>query len=259
MKILKALKEKNGGKLHLVGFSWGGLRAMMAYLDLSEVDRKGISLSLVDPLIPSLAVGKYAGLVSLAKKSNIIGNGEMAGVIRRKGFNVVKSMSKENITQGDVMRLIRHCIEQEEIIKKKLDSLQDKTVDIRQITLMGAKGMDGEVPNGKDGLGTNEDYVKFFRDIVLPKSKYGILNVMEKHSHNTFIGSKNGLYCGTDEFLKWLNEACAVAKDDTNDFISDFFSCLISYLGGNEDASVGSSNGSEGDGTKNRENCCTIS
>ena len=116
-------------------------------------------------------------------------------------------MAKENITQGDVMRLIRHCIEQEEIIKKKLDSLQDKTVDILQITLMGAKGMDGEVPNGKDGLGTNEDYVKFFRDIVLPKSKYGILNVMEKHSHNTFIGSKNGLYCGTDEFLKWINQA----------------------------------------------------
>ena len=221
MQILKELKEQNSGKLHLVGFSWGGLRAMMAYLHLTKEEREGISLSLVDPLIPSLAVGKYKNLANTAEISNILGNSKFAKDFRDctlACFFRHGNKEQEILIKGKPMDLVRHCWQQEKIIREKFSQQQNGSLDIRQIALMGAKD-----PNGKDGLGTSEEYVNFFMAEVLPKcntsANGNILEVM-KYSHNTFIGSEGGLYNGTDAFIKWMNQA--VQKK------SRFDSCTIS-------------------------------
>ena len=148
MEILKQLKKKNKGRLHVVGFSWGGLRAMTAYLSLLEEDREGISLSLIDPYIPTLATGEYnVRYFYLIRRMT-------PNYILNKVFNKIMSSN-----EAAVIILIKHCWAQEKEMRDKLQGINGKILDIRGIYLMTIK----------NGLARSPKYTKFFKDKVVPK------------------------------------------------------------------------------------------
>ena len=149
MEILKELKKENNGRLHVVGFSWGGLRAMTAYLSLSEEDRKGISLSLIDPFIPTLATGEYD-----VNFFYLIGR-MIPNYILNKGFNKMMSSS----IQAAATILLKHSWAQEKDMRRKLQRINGKILDIRGIYLM----------TSENGLARSRKYTEFFRDKVVPK------------------------------------------------------------------------------------------
>ena len=160
MAILKNLKEQNGGRLHLVGFSWGGLRAMNAYLSLTEEDRKGISLSLLDPFIPTLTPGRFR----ISKNLLYVAKSIMSKYVLNKTLNKLT---------GNAGVLLKHCWAEETNMRQKLEEIPDKTLDIRGIYLMG-KG---------SGFARSKKYVDFFKDQVLPKC----LKAIDKDDINSLI------------------------------------------------------------------------
>ena len=148
MEILKQLKKENKGRLHVVGFSWGGLRAMTAYLSLLEEDREGISLSLIDPYIPTLATGEYdVSSVYLIRRMT-------PNYILNKVFN---KMMSSNAAAAII--LIKHCWAQEKEMRDKLQGINGKILDIRGIYLM----------TSENGIARSPKYTEFFRDQVVPK------------------------------------------------------------------------------------------
>ena len=52
-ELFKKLKEESGGKLHIAACSSGAMRALLGYLSMTEEEQEGLSVSLVDPFIPS--------------------------------------------------------------------------------------------------------------------------------------------------------------------------------------------------------------
>ena len=177
--ILKKLKEENGGRLHAIGHSLGGLRILHAYLTLSEKDREGISISLIDPFIPSKSP-QHSKLFKFIRFMNFISPTydwsfyniatlPLTIVGRFLSFYIdfwisgllkeIRVRVKSNITD-----LIRYSSEQEAKLLKLLKQTKSESLDIRQVTVMTKDGP-------LSGFGKYPEYIEFLEKELLPKCK----------------------------------------------------------------------------------------
>ena len=181
--ILKKLKEENGGRLHAIGHSLGGLRILHAYLTLSEKDREGISISLIDPFIPSKSP-QHSKLFKFIRFMNFISPTydwsfyniatlPLTIVGRFLSFYIdfcisgllkeIRVRVKSNITD-----LIRYSSEQEAKLLKLLKQAKNESLDIRQVTVMTK---DASLSNSLSGFGKYPEYTEFLEKELLPKCK----------------------------------------------------------------------------------------
>ena len=177
--ILKKLKEENGGRLHAIGHSFGGFRILHAYLTLSEKDREGISISLIDPFILSKSpqhskLFKLIGFINFitptydwsfyniatlpltifGRIASYLIDFWISGLLKE-----IRVRVKSNITD-----LIRYSSEQEAKLLKLLKQTKSESLDIRQVTVMTKDGP-------LSGFGKYPEYIEFLEKELLPKCK----------------------------------------------------------------------------------------
>ena len=219
--ILKKLKEENGGRLHAIGHSLGGLRILHAYLTLSEKDREGISISLIDPFIPSKSpqhwlLLKFIGFINLISPTydwsfydiitlpfTIVGRVLSSFINFVYLFSDRFMVSKDTAIRSDVFSLIRYSSQKEKKILKLLEKAKDDSLDIRQILVMSKNGTTLISPNG---FAKYPKYTEFLEKELLPKCKKSAdgnmlqLEKLAQYDHVELVWNEN------EHFAKWIKE-----------------------------------------------------
>ena len=212
--LFKELKKKYG-KIHVIGQSNGGLTSMLGLCSLTEEEREGISLTLVDAgFRDSVIIDRPIGYIIDYILSQIeyywltpTYRGDLYDIltfpITLYGTYLYSSMTKlfEEGLGGSVFpahsfktsqfsHMGMRWFQNQEYLFKLLENVKDESLDIRQVI-----ALTGNIDSAMQGNGTRKGYLNFLEEKILPKCKPNADGtkrklILREFGHTNFLRTK---------------------------------------------------------------------